>query len=517
MPDVMDKEFFAKAITKLAHQKIFSVDILMVKLSKIYRRTGNFFHRNKLTLTFECDYVLKEYFPNGYKIANKTYFSQFVRYLKEIFDEKTRFSQRPLDAIISQVGFLCDRGRYIHPDFVHVPPEIIEHVKNFIDSSDRTAITYKEIFETLKDFFVGTQVTNHYFLQGLIKFHNLPYTFRKDYLTKAVEINMGKEFDNFVAERGEVSTQEIKEHFVSFTDANINFLLLRCPKVIRIGDGNFIHVSQLNLQDDEIESIKKFLQQPCTLPINSRLLFSLFFEHFYNFMTRNKIQNHNKLFGILNYMFGDEFNFSRPYVFPANVKDISNRKFLLHLLESVEKFSIEDLISICEENSIIYLHKKYLIDSLRPEFIRVDEFTLMRPKSCGITNEIISMVAESIWSIIKRNGGWQTAQTFEDYKQLPQLKIPWNSFLLESVVSLADDAPHILRNPLTTTKFSSAIFLAKEFAEDDFQSFLTKILILEHAKKPFPRRTKFLIGSRIKVYAIKSSRNFLKATKRLNF
>ena len=459
--------------------------MIKIKLSKVYRHNGKIFHRGRLTLTFECGYILKERFPHGYKIGDETFYSRFMRYLQEIFDEKILLTQRNVDAKIGTIGFLCDRGKYIHPDFVHISPEIIERVKNFIDGSDRTAIFYKEIFETLKEFFVGTQITNHYFLQGAIKLHNLPYTLRKDYLTKSDEIDMGKEFDNFVAERGEVSAQEIKENFISFKDFNIAFLVGRCPEIIRIGDGILIHATHLNLHEEDFEPIKNFIRQNCSTPINSRVLFDLFFERFADFMTRNEIQSHNKLFGVLQYMFRDDFNFSRPYISTADIKDINNKKFLLRLLESIEEIAIEDLIGICEENGIHYVARTYLIDSLRPDFIRVDEFTLMRPESIGVTDEIISAVVESIQSAIERNGGWQVAQTFEDYEWLPQLETLWNSFLLESVVSIADDTLYSLKIPSTSANFSSTVFLSEEFAEDDYQSFLTKILIAEHGKEPF--------------------------------
>ena len=485
LPEIIEEKIFEEIINNLVREKNYPVELIKVKLSKIYKRTGKIFHRGSLTLTFKCGYVLKERFPSGYKIADEVSYLRFVRYLKEIFDENPPVNQRAFESIIGRIGFLCDRGKYIHPDFVHVPSEIIERVKNFIDASDRTAIFYKEIFETLKDFFVDTQITNHYFLQGAIKLYNLPYTLRKDYLTKSDEIDMGKEFDNFVAERGEVSAQEIKDNFVSFKDFNIAFLVGRCPEVIRIGDGILIHSTHLNLHEEDFEPIKKFLRKNCSTPINSRILFDLFFERFSDFMARNEIQNHNKLFGILQYMFRDEFNFSRPYISTADIKDINNKKVLLHLLESMEEIEIEDLIGICEENGIHYVARTYLIDSLHPDFVRVDEFTLMRPESIGVTDEIISAVVESIQSDIERNGGWQAAQTFEDYEWLPQLETLWNSFLLESVVSLADDTLYSLKIPSTSANFSSTVFLSEEFAEDDYQSFLKKILIAEHGKEPF--------------------------------
>lgn len=433
------------------------------------------------TLNANCARVLKERFPDGYKIGDEKFYSRFVRYFQEFFAAKRLPAQSTVDAKIKTVGVLCDCGKYIHPDFVQVSPKIIDHVKDFVDGSERTAISYREIFDGLKNFFVGTQVTNYYFLQGVIKFFKLPYTLRPNYLTKTPSFNVVKEFDSFVAERGEVSIREIKEKF----HADINLLLARCPEVIRVGDGKFIHAKHLDLRTEDFKSIKKFLRKNCSSPVHSRVLFDSFSERFKDFMTRNAIQNHGKLFGVLQHMFRNDFKFSRPYISSADIKSVSNKKILLRLLKGTDEIEIEDLCALCEENGITFVAKNLLADSFRPEFIRVDEHNLMRAEAVGITDEKISAVVKNIRAAIKLHGGRLAAQTFEDYEWLPRLKINWNSFVLESVVSLADDAPPKLKIPSASTKFSSAIFLSKEFAEDDYQSFLKKILIAEHEKKPF--------------------------------
>ena len=202
-------------------------------------------------------------------------------------------------------------------------------------------------------------------------------------------------------------------------------------------------------------------------------------------MTRNEINSRDKLFGVLQCMFRKDFNFSRPYISALNVKNISNKKVLLNELNDTDELGIDDLVVIATEKGIGSLHKNYLIDIMSPEFIRVDEFILMRPESIGVTDEIISYVAENIRSAIQRNGGWQAAKAFTDYEWLPQLEISWNSFLLESVASLAKDAIHKVRIPSTLRSDSLAIFLSEEFAEDDYKSFLQKVLLAKHNKEPF--------------------------------
>ena len=187
-------------------------------------------------------------------------------------------------------------------------------------------------------------------------------------------------------------------------------------------------------------------------------------------------------------MFKDKFYFSRPYISTADVKNITTKKVLLMHLEEMDSLDIEDLISICNEYEIHYVAMSNLVESLRPEFIRVDEFSLMRPESLGV----ISAVCSEVKSAIRRGGGWQTAKTFSDFEWLPQLKISWNSFLLESIVSLSDEKISVIKNSATETNFSSAIFVSDDFAEDNFNSFLLKILIDEQDKQPFQDRKELL-------------------------
>ena len=485
LPSVMDEKTFNETIETLAHEKNCPVEVMMNRLSKFYERSGKVFHREKLTLTFKCGYILKECFPLGYKIADKFFYSRFNYYLKEVFNEKNTSTQRNVDATIGRIGVLCNRGKYIHPDFVNVSPEIMERVKEFIDNSNRNAIFYKEIFTSLKKLFAGTQITNHYFLQGVIRLYKLPYILRKDYLTKVDEMNMGTEFDRFVEEHGEVSTQEIKKSFVSFSNSNKIFLTKRCSEIIGIGGGKFLHAAHLNLKEEDYAPIKDFLKQNCATPIHSRLLFDLFSAQFPDFITRNEVYNHDKLFGILRYMFRDELSFSRPYLSIQDVKYVTNRKFLLAILESTDNVVIKEFVDICQEQGMNCRHRTYLIEILRPDFIRVDEFTLMRPESIGVTDEIISTVTEKICAVMEQNGGWQSAAAFKDYNLLPQLEIPWNSFLLESVALLAGDAIYQIKNPHISAKFSTTIFVSGEFMEDDFKNFLLKILATAYKKKPF--------------------------------
>lgn len=494
LPEILREDEFYEEIERIVKEENCSEELLKLKILQIYKRSGHFFHRGRLTLNFRCGYILRERFQNGYKISDETHYNRFVRYLREFFDYQDEISQRALDANIgSYIGVLCDRGKYIHPDFLHVPQKIILLINDYIEKSERTVLPYKEIFTALKKDFVGTQITNPYILQGVIKYYGTPYTLSRDCLTKNSDVNLAAEFNNFVEKNGEVSTPEIKAEFISFQDHNITMLLQRCHEVIYIGGGKYLHSTQLNFSENDSAEIEKFLQNTCSNePISSRHLFNLFWEKFQDFLHKNKIEDHDKLFGILKYMFEEKFNFSRPYVSSTDITGITNKKVLLKYFENRDEIEIEDLLNLCEEKGILYVAKTYLIENLIPEFIRVDEFYLRRPESIGVTDEVINSVVENVQLVMERNGGWQSAKTFPDFEWLPHLEIPWNSFLLESIVKLSENNFKILHFYSSAGEFSTAIFVSEEFAEEDFDSFSLKILTEEHERDPFQTKQEVL-------------------------
>lgn len=457
----------------------------------------------------KCSYVLKHRFANGYKVGDEMSYLRFTRYYQEIFDEQKPLNKYQVDTNVAAIGVLCDIGKYIHPELVRVPQEVVDRVQNFIEAADRTLLFFKEIFDSLKDIFVGTQITNPYFLKGMIKLHKLPYIIRKGYLTKSEETDINKEFEGLIADLDRVSTKELREKFVSYTDAGIYSLISRCPNIIRIGDGRFMHSSHLNLRKEDYEAIRKFLRQSCKTPVSSRILLEMFSEHFAGFMTRNNIQSHNELFGILSYMFSKEFNFSRRYVSVTNIRNISTRGILLQILSDADEITIEDLVGICEENGIAYSAKTSLFGNLTPEFVRVDKETLKRPQVIGVTDNIVAVVAKKMQTVIERHGGWLVAKNFKDYEWLPQLESPWNGFLLESILTLSHKAPRKLKIPAHSPDFCPTIFLSAEFAAKDFDSFLRKVLVIEHAKNPFRSGRDIAYWLKEQGFGIKTSQKLL--------
>lgn len=508
--EIVEENIFLDAVENFANEKSYPVEFVKCRLKSIYKHTGKFFHDTRITVSFKCSYILKVCFQSGYKIDDETDFNKFSRYLKEFFNDEEPLTQRAVDAKIGVLGVLCGRGKYIHPDSINVPRKILDDIENFIENSERNVLPFKEIFKALKNKFVGTQITNPYILQGIIKFYRLPYELRRDYLVKSGGTDIAEEFNSFVKAQGEVTSQEIKREFISFDDHNISFILPRCPEVIQIGSGLFMHSAQLNLQAKDFIELEKFLHEICANnPVNSRQILNLFYERFFDFLSRNKIDDHEKLFGVLKYMFHDKFNFSRPYIAVENIKNLSHKKVLLRYLDGIDSIDIEDLLNVCNENKIGYLATSMLIENLRPEFIRVDEFNLKRPQTIGITDEIISEVCTEVKKSILINGGWLTAKNFDSYEWLPQLEIQWTDFLLESIIALAAEKISVIKLQWSRSNSSNAVFVSEDFADCDYKSFMLKILRDEDNRQPFQNQQEILSWLKDKGLCVKKLPKFL--------
>ena len=490
-PEIMHESEMEKIIKRVTKETGCYADLLRLRITQIYQREGAFYFRYRLPLVYKCGYVLREKFPHGYKISDTKDRDKLEKSIYEIFEGTEKFSHRSIALKVASAGVLCGRGKYIHPDYVNVPAEIIDLINNYVDNSDHEVLSFKEIFFALKDKFADTQIKDHYFLQGIMHYYRCPYTFFKDYVTKNPELNMSKELTRFVEKHGVVTAADIKAEFSTLNDTNINLLTPRCQDVIAVGEGKYMHSSLLNLRRKDFEVLEKTVREACkNYPVTSRYLFNLCKKtpYFQEFFRRNEIYRHEKLFGVIRHMFRYTFYFCRPFIALENITGITNKKVILCHIGDVDKISLDEIIGICEEQEINYLSKAALAESLRPEFVRVNDNELYRPAAVGIDEENIFAVVKKIRSALKKTEGWLSAKEFKDYKELPRLKVEWTDFLLESVISLAGDAIDKMRINANAAENPATVFVSKKFKETEIESFLTEILLDRQAKKPFKNK-----------------------------
>lgn len=477
LPEIVLCEKLDDIVEKLSSNYRVSKELISSRFKKEYKQYGTVYSRTSLTVVFMCDYILKTKYPYGFKIGDEVESKRFQSYLIETFgDKKGVMTRRALDSKVSEIGILCDRGRYLHPDYFNVDATIITAINTFIEKNDKTVVTYSEVFDALQSTLNGSQITNRFALQGALKYYGCKYTLKKDFITKEKDKNLTDEFETFAKDRGEFSKKEFFAAFPSMTDANLAMLTSRCHNVFSIDNGYYMHSSMLNIIDSDYDKIHKYLNAACRdCPVSSRYLYDEFSYRFGDFVSRNEITNHTKLFGILYYMFGDEFIFSRPYISKEDASSLTNKDVILRYLEGFDTITIEDAVALCQERGIRIMSSGYLIRQISPNFIRVSETTLMRYDLTGVNDDVILEVADYVAKHVETDKYCSVA-TIKDFLWFPTISIDWTPYLVESVMCLSGDMVGRISIPTSNLSNLTSIYVSEEYVEDDYVTFILKIL-----------------------------------------
>ena len=476
LPDVIYESDKEALLTSLAFRRKINKDVLDNCFDEIYQKTQDFYYRGRLTVVYMCEYVLKNRFQAGYKINDGFEAERFRQFMTELFGDKAYdVTNRAIDAKVGEIGVLCDRGKYIHPDYLEVDQRVIDSINEYVEESPRSVLTYGEVYEALKDNFIGTQITNRYWVQGALKKYGCKYSTGRDYIRKTQSISFIDEFELFVEERGIVHKSEIFAEFTSIGETGRSQVSARSENVYNIDEGYYIHISQFDIQPDDYEAVRRYLNEACRdVPVNIRTVYDVAAERFPDLMYRNDFDSIYKLYAALNYMFRNEFSFSRPYIAKLGTSDVTNKTVLLQHIKDYDTIEIDDLIDICNENNIRYLASSYIIQMIMPEYIRISQTTLMRRELTGITDDMIDAAVQAVNEALEVND-YIAGARFNDFLWFPQAEVDWNEFLLESVIILSKKISivNLIGDPL---KHPNVVYVSDKYKNETFNSFLVKIL-----------------------------------------
>ena len=485
LPFIISVDEAIVELKKIANENNVPFEILKSFFELNNKLTGVFYHRGTITVVFMCDYVLKNRFQSGFKVNDTFEADRFRQYIAEFFgDKSSNMTNRAIDAKVGEIGCLCDRGKYIHPDYLNVEQSVIDAINDYVSSSTRSVIPFNEVYEDLQDIFAGTQITNRYALQGAIKKYGCKFKTSRDFIRKNSSISFVDEIESFVEERGIVHKSEIFAEFSSISDVTLGQVVSRSANLFNIDNGNYIHSSVFDIQPEDYGELRQYLTKACAnIPANIRAIHEEVRTQFSDFMYRNDFEDKNKLFAALNYMFRSEFVFSRPYIAKLGAGEVTNKSVLLQHIEEYDSIDAEELVDICDEYNINYVSTSHLFQWLLPEYIRINSYTLMKREYTGVTDEVIVKTIELIDEMLETKD-YVVGAKINDFIWFPQIDVEWNEFLLESIIIQSGkiNIVNITGNPL---KHPNAIYVSEKYKNDTYDSLLIKILSDEVKKDSF--------------------------------
>lgn len=460
-------------------------EILQVEFKQRYQKSCKIYHRGRLTFSSIYELILKDYYPAGIKLYDDLEANRFIEKVREIFgDINLPDNSRAFSARLADISVLCGRGMYIHPSYIKISDDLVQKIDYYITNSERTTFSFNELFETFKEeLLLSSNISNRYYLQGVLNYYlKGKYYFTKNLVSKEKEADFGGEIEAFIRDRGEVHRKEIFSEFLGITDIMFSMKVYGIKEIISLDNGNYMHSDMLDLQNEDY-SIRTIIELEVeNLPISSRKLLGKLWETHTEFLMRNDISTHSKLFGILKYMFEGEFTFSRPYIAKLGADEVTNLSVIKKHLQDYEKLTVSELLEKCVENQLKYLTVRGLIQQLNDEFLRTDSNLLERFEVMEETlNEIGNILLEGIFG-----KGYIVACNINNYIFYPNIGFSWNAFLLRSIVEkYFPEVIQIIDIPTTNPYEMNAIFVDPELNVENYEELLRSVLRSEHNKEPF--------------------------------
>ena len=475
-------------VEEICAKENFSYEVVKKIFECRYKLCGNVYFDKILTISNRYDYMMEQFYPHGLKLYNNHEIDQFKRHVKNIFGDKKRLTtKRAIEARIAEIGVLCDKGTYIHKNYVNIPHEMIMEIYNFIENSPRISISYLELFEIFKEkLLLCSNVDNRYYLQGVLKLYlNGKYHFTRDYVSKSSEISMNDELINFVGQRGEVSMAEIRAAFKGITEAMLLQFIVRSPEIVSV-DNALLHRNALNIQATDYEISKLIDENITETPVSSRKLLEIMRIRFPDFLYRNNVNTHLKLFGILEYMFGDRYHFSRPYIATKEQGNniITKINIIKEYFKDVKSLTIDELIDYCSENQLHCQSVSGLITELDDIFLRKASDELVNLSFIDLSDEKLKTIKKQLCEDISAKG-YLSAQKMDTFMYYPDIGVQWNEWIMRSIAKRFFDDITVLDFQITNPRALKGIFVDSNLELKDYDTFLRWLIKSEHSRVPF--------------------------------
>ncbi|MBK5260964.1 MAG: hypothetical protein JJE17_00135 [Peptostreptococcaceae bacterium] len=488
LPTFIKQSEIEIVLNEVSEKRLEDIEIIEMAFCDLYKLYGQVYCRGRLVLSQVYDFILGEYYPHGIKLYDDNQISQFRKKTNSIFgDINLPTNNRAIESRLINISVLCNRGKYIHSKYIRVEMELVQAIENYVNNSKRIAISFNELFEMFKEqLMVSSNINNKYFLQGVTKYYlSNKYYITKDFISKEKGVSVYDEIEKYILERGEIHKSKISNHFAGITEAMLSINLSLNKNIIFMNNGYYMHTKHLNINEKDYEINKVLRFNTLQLPISSRKLLELLWMAHSEFLIRNNITENGKLFGILKYMFEDEFVFSRPYIARIGSEDLTNISVIKQHITNYKRISVSDLLLICAENHLLFVSIRQMIKSFNSDFLRTDADLLERVDFDEFTQQIIEEIANAIFDNISLKG-YVVGFKIESFLFYPEIPFSWNAFVLRSIVEkYLENEIQIIDIPTTDTFAMNTIFVDSTLNYENYEELIKNVLINEHKANPF--------------------------------
>lgn len=460
-----------------------------------YREYKEYICNRKMPLSKLYHFIVKEHFPDGILIYEPEYLDKFRHILKEDFGYTDLPCDRAIGARIAEETVLCDRGKYIAPEYINIPVSLLEEIKQYILDSSGDSFIIAEIFnrfeQQLKQ---SSNIINKYFLHGVLRYYySDEFVFSRDILSKKKDGSIKSShiiLEEYLKKRGKpISKQELRIQFPGISDAMLSNAVILNPKIIYWDTGYFAHTDVLYIVDEDKIAFRMLIKEALADNdgyTNANILYKYARGQMRDFLVINNIRNATNLYYVLEYMFGEEFYFSRPHILSYNPQGrFGTLDLIRKYIEDREKVSFSEIMRYSSRLQLNETTVYTAVAELREELIQLSEDEYILKSKFYLPQDVLNSITGMLNKLIE-DRGYLALGKIEDFYAFPFVGYSWTPHLLESIIKNYLKDFKLIEREITDRRYVTSVAVKKHSEINNYIELVIHILRHEYRALVFP-------------------------------
>ena len=413
----------------------YPIELINRAIEVDYNKTGDVYHRSRLTLGRVYADVLQKHYQQGIWIYSDSELEGFRKHIKEEYgDIKLPDNNRAFVARIAAVGILCGRGTYGPKKEQYISNELAEKIHAYIVDSESPIFLTNTIYNIFEEELVLEGITNKYYLQGIMReLYADEFVFRRDYVSKDGNLtSVYSEIVGFIERAAyPVTKQQIVDAFPGVTEIVIN-ISISDPDVLNLF-GVYIHSNKLQFEKTDIEYLKRSITQltNTTEVFHIKNLFEYIQRDNPTLLTNSGIYQAFGLFSVIEYLFRDVMEFSRPYIGKKGATITRTFDQLHEMVEESDVIALADVISVARENHFQINSILEFANSCNETHLLINDKDLAAIEYTGVDDMLALEIEESI---VNEISGTMYISDLSCVRNFSKINVPWTNWLIYSIV-----------------------------------------------------------------------------------